>query len=458
MPLYNFPFNFTSLGFVRYDFRDLGGRSLETEHLKAWIPIASGEFEINARASIRDITNELQRMETSSFDASNFCEQALLYAYLGLDAPLECWNEKSLDCLNLAIDDVAAGFPLRKSLYGGLAGIGWMIQHAFSILSGDRGGVPTDGMEDDALSAIDAHLLDSLAVENSSGCEYDLIGGYVGIGVYWLERLPRKSAMLGIRQIVEALERIAEKTSEGIAWFTTPSMVPQRQPEAPVLGYYNLGVAHGVPGVIALLAQIATARLEKGLTDKACMLLTGAMEWLLAQQRPPQAVSRYSSWISVGQPSPDSRIAWCYGDLGIAGVLWFVAQRTKNLKWMWEARSLTDQCLPRQSEIVDSALCHGALGIAHIYNRIYHYTQDDLYRRAALDWSSRGMALREDGVGIGGYYYWTPGPHSEKSRDPSFLTGAIGIALALLSLIAPIEPRWDRRMLLSGLQLPASLA
>jgi hypothetical protein len=34
--------------------------------------------------------------------------------------------------------------------------------------------------------------------------------------------------------------------------------------------------------------------------------------------------------------------------------------------------------------------------------------------------------------------------------SPAFLDGAIGVALALLSAVAPIEPAWDRMLLLSS--------
>ena len=34
--------------------------------------------------------------------------------------------------------------------------------------------------------------------------------------------------------------------------------------------------------------------------------------------------------------------------------------------------------------------------------------------------------------------------------SPDFLDGAIGVALALLAALAPVEPLWDRLLLLSG--------
>ena len=47
---------------------------------------------------------------------------------------------------------------------------------------------------------------------------------------------------------------------------------------------------------------------------------------------------------------------------------------------------------------------------------------------------------------------WAPKEHGETSwaDDPGFLGGSAGIALALLAAATPVEPAWDRVLLLSA--------
>ena len=205
-----------------------------------------------------------------------------------------------------------------------------------------------------------------------------------------------------------------------------------------------------MPGVIHFLSEVIAARVD---TDRALSLLEGSVKWLLAQQRTADAVSRYDSFIAPGRQACDSRLGWCYGDLGIAAVLCQVARRMGRNDWREIGTALLDRCLEwpiEKARIYDASLCHGALGVAHVFNRAYQSTGDEKYKSAANTWYAGGMQLRQPEHSTAGFFAWAPDQSPQKQVDGSFLSGAIGAALALLSAVAPIEPRWDRLMLLSG--------
>src|SRR4029079_16935527 len=106
-----------------------------------------------------------------------------------------------------------------------------------------------EGEEDeDPIQEIDEALLAPLARSPWLG-EYDLIGGLAGLGVYALERLPRPAARTLLERVVDRLAELSEEMEEGAAWFTPPERLPEWQREIHTKGYYNLGVAHGLPGV-----------------------------------------------------------------------------------------------------------------------------------------------------------------------------------------------------------------
>jgi hypothetical protein len=82
---------------------------------------------------------------------------------------------------------------------------------------------------------------------------------------------------------------------------------------------------------------------------------------------------------------------------------------------------------------------------------MYQATGDQELGRAARFWFDRTLEMRQPGRGIGGFRaraatedgtrYW--------SNEEGILTGASGIALALLAATTSIGPGWDRMLLLS---------
>jgi len=375
-------------------------------------------------------------------------ENLLLYGYLAHAHPDTCWSGVAAKHLDAAIQ---RAYVLRDhieifhtALYGGSCGLGWTIEHLVPLSNTE----PDFAKSEQVASQIDALVIRKLQKGRWKG-KYDLIGGLVGYGVYFLERWPAESARLGIQLVVEQLAAAAERTGAGITWHTSPDLLPAWQRELAPRGYYNLGVAHGVPGVIQFLNEVAAT----GIDYRALDLLQDAVRWLVAQQRPRGSLSRFSSWIATGDSS-DSRLAWCYGDLGIAAVLLQVARREGRRDWQGFAYDLLDHCLewnPERSGVKDAGLCHGAAGVAHIFNRIFQSEHDRRFGEASIGWFERTLAMRQTARGIGGFLQYTrperSGPALWES-SPAFLDGAIGIALALLAATTPVEPNWDRLLLL----------
>jgi hypothetical protein len=223
-------------------------------------------------------------------------------------------------------------------------------------------------------------------------------------------------------------------------------------------------MAHGIPGVIALLgealapdiadiADIARARVRP--------LLTEAVRWLLKHRQPESAGAAFPSWLPTGriEPPGPSRLAWCYGDLGVAVALLGAARRAGEPAWEAAALDIARRAAQRPRErsgIVDAGLCHGAAGLGHLFNRLWQATGEPLFADSARSWLRHTLSLRKDGQGLAGYLSYNPSPDWLStgdwslgwSPDASFLTGVPGIALALLGAVSPIAPDWDRLLLI----------
>ena len=188
-------------------------------------------------------------------------------------------------------------------------------------------------------------------------------------------------------RVVETLARRAELTREGMAWRKPQTMqrpdIVQEFPD----GQYNLGLSHGIPGVIALLARLCA--LEVPAPD-ARKLLDGAVTFLLSQKRPKRG-SVYPWAVHPDErPVPKgSRVAWCYGDLGIAAALMSAASLCEREDWFEESLALARGAASRRMDdagVIDAMLCHGAAGNAHLFNRLYQASGDPALREAALYW------------------------------------------------------------------------
>ncbi len=338
---------------------------------------------------------------------------------------------------------VAANFVMGPSLLGGFAGVAW------SLLQLDRWEVVA--CDEGTYQPMDTVILEFLD-RQPWPWHIDLINGLAGIAVYALDRWPHPFAREALGRVVLALESCATETEEGIGWFTSPRLLqPETLIHAPK-GCYNVGMAHGTPGVIAALSGILPTGVE---TERCRRLLEGAVRWLLAQQLPDSG--NFPNMAGPEVRVKPARVAWCYGAPGIASALWQAstalgdpALRERALSVLaWAAAQS-----PEASGVVDAPICHGASGLAHIFNRFHQATGDPQFGDAARQWFGRIPDYRVEGVGVVGFAARHSNPEAPElwMTEPGLLAGAAGIGAALAAAVSTEPPVWDRLFLLgSGL-------
>jgi lantibiotic biosynthesis protein len=408
-----------------------------------WRPILDGDLAERARTTVHQIVDGLpspSSPEVSDVSLSGgSAGLSILCAYLsraGLDG-----DENAAQFLSHAVNYVSSE-PMGPSLYGGFTGIAWAVAHLNEQLL-DPDEDPNEAIDE----AIQAYL-DQSPWEG----DYDLIMGLVGIGVYAFERLPRASAVNCLERVVDRLDETAERSANGVSWLTRPELLPEWQRALCPSGYYNLGLAHGVPGVIAFLGEVCAAGVA---LQKARPLLDAAVATLLRQRLTSGTHSSFSSWVGPGIEQDDCRLAWCYGDAGVAAALLVAARCVDESEWEREAVAIARRAGKRKPEsagVKDAGLCHGAAGLAHIFNRFFQATGDESFLQAARYWFESTLELRRAGGGIAGFSAYR-GPYYGKKEywqdEIGILEGVAGIALALLAATTAIEPEWDRMLLVS---------
>lgn len=289
------------------------------------------------------------------------------------------------------------------SLFGGAARIGWTLSHLAD-------GLAVEMVCDSIDRALTPQLLEAH--------QYDLISGLVGLGVYALERGPAGLPVL--ERILDALRATAVARHGGLAWKEDP---------------WNLGIAHGVAGVIAMSARACAAG-ARGARD----LLDGAATYLAAAATPPYPPREGESALGL--------VRWCYGDLGIATALlgagiWADDDelRTRGLELGLRSAGLDLDHVG----VLDATLCHGSAGNAHIFNRMAQATGEPAFADAARAWLERTLAIRTTAPIAGFAHRLETG---EQEPAGSLIFGAPGVALILHAAISDQEPSWDRLFLM----------
>ncbi|WP_198539070.1 lanthionine synthetase C family protein [Streptomyces graminilatus] len=209
--------------------------------------------------------------------------------------------------------------------------------------------------------------------------EFDLFYGLTGLGSYLLCRDPHGETL---REVLTYLVRITwplEGDAEQLpGWWTEFDPSGSLSQDFPG-GHGNLGMAHGVSGILSLLAisarrgtvvdgQIAAMqRICTHLDDHRQDTGTGVWwpQWVTLGEHRTQ---------TVAQKGP-ARPSWCYGTPGLVSAQRLAALTLGDTARQHMAEQALLSCLadPAQlARIRDAGICHGAAGLLHTARRIAH--------------------------------------------------------------------------------------
>lgn len=220
-------------------------------------------------------------------------------------------------------------------------------------------------------------------------------------------------------------------------------------------GTFDLGMAHGISGPLALLA---IAELNGFSTSGAPEALNRMADWLLLwQQRDaagifwPASITEQEqiSGALMNEPSPNH--SWCWGSPGIARALYLAGAASGNSRYMKCAMDAFRATLVRvesNANLVDPGLCHGWGGLLRIAQAMVEDTGDAVIADRLGSLAYR-VAKSFDVESPFGFYFLTS---SYLARDRAgFLGGAAGAALALQGFSggSPSRTKWDSALLIS---------
>lgn len=401
-----------------------------------WQPVLTGPLRdaalAQAAALIRSLDPPRATDQRSACLSAGAAGLAVCHAF----APQECRDgsarERASGCLDSAIE-VLASRPFSMSLYSGFTGIAWAADLVDRLLPGDA---------DDRNDDIDLALAQAVRHYPPDG-PYELIEGLTGLGAYALARWPRPAAAEILAGVVAGLAGRARTDADGVYWWTPGASLVGPRRELYPAGGVDMGVAHGMAGVLPLLARACSL----GIAEPAVRpLLDGAVRWLTAHLTDSPAGPTTTSFIAAGTAPDPARSAWCYGDPGVATALLLAARDLAEPGWHQLGADLAFRAArrpPGQTGVSEAGICHGAAGLAHLFGRMYQLTGEPELAAAAVSWTERTLAMCAQSTDTGS------GPVAPAWNGAGLLEGAAGIALALLAGCLPAEPAWDQMLLVS---------
>lgn len=370
--------------------------------------------------------------------------RALFLLYYYKLSGREAYLDKAIELMDDLLVNITQ-FDCDPSFAGGLAGVGWLLQHA----------VDNNFLDADVqllLGKMDTALYQWMMTEIQRG-NYDYLYGATGVALYFL----RKAAVdeqytMGLGNFVSTLEAQAIAEQEMIKW--KAFMLHEGMYGPNVCGdTYNLGLSHGIPSIIAFLVR---AGRQPSLTAQCSRLIEKSCRFLQHHMRPPETYGSYFGYLvnADGEQTPASRLAWCYGDLGVCTTLWQAGEALQQENIKAAALEIARYNAPKRdlaaAYVQDACFCHGTSGIAHIYHKMYRHTGEPLFSEAAGFWYEQTLAMATFEDGLAGYktFVGTDSADGEWHNVPGLLEGVSGIGLSLISAVAGFEPAWDEALLL----------
>jgi lantibiotic modifying enzyme len=403
------------------------------------------DHKAKVESMLEQISDELDRFVTNDTNIGllgGYTGCALFYAYYyqitSRDEHLDKVHEIMGKCLEALSEEVLDG-----SHCSGIAGIAWCIQHLIKM-----GFIEEEDMID-AFGDIDSVVGDFMEMELSAG-RNDFLHQGVGTALYFLERCPDATAIRYLENLVIHLKDTAVILPGGISWKDQFSISSQEQVDRDL---FNLGLAHGVPAIIAVLARIY----EKGIAvDMVRPLIEDSVKWLLATEKKDgeNGQSLYPVLVDAANEvvnNAHSRLGWCYGDLGIATMLWGTGERLQRDDYKAAAHHIFSNIAQhrdvKNGAVHDACICHGSAGIAHIMQQAAIATGDPVLNESAIHWLQTTLQMNTWEDGPAGFKFYH---HPAYASSHNVLEGIAGIGLALIGFLdSSVKPDWENSLLIA---------
>ncbi len=326
----------------------------------------------------------------------------------------------------------------RTTFCSGLAGFGWLLMHlnGNNIIDMDA-----DHYLDDLDQILEFELHKMLQFKN-----FDILHGAMGVGLYFIKRNKPDN----VKKIIDALTADKQVMNHGIAWSRFDSYTTKED-------IYDFGLAHGMAGTLYFLGKCYTAGIDRVQCKE---LIDGSVLFFMnnINKQSDTSGSFYPGMIPVKKYNKEpesmrfSRLAWCYGDLGILHTLLLISDWTADKSLQEKVLNMLLKVAVRKSIpetlVKDAGFCHGAAGNCYVFKNIYRLTGNEVFSATADYWLEQTLNFKQnEPSSVCGYLFhkgesgWHP--------ETGVLSGLGGVGIVLADHNFSINHNWNECLFLS---------
>lgn len=284
------------------------------------------------------------------------------------------------------------------------------------------------------LGEIDEYLESSLDVMLRYN-NHDFLHGFIGLGFYWIKRY-QSSGQIAISPLVKIIEHLQAKRIKHDG-----NCIKWPIPESRLSKKYNISLSHGYSSTIILLCRmLEIPELRHSYGHEIEMLISGAVNFILCNRLDKD---RFGCWFASSslecEQAHRSRLAWCYGDLGVSIALYYAGQALNDETLVGLSCEVLEYAGMyrrnlEQNYVNDACLCHGAAGIGLIFREMSQIIPSQILANSADYW--RRIVINQVIEKRDGFSYSFYDAKSRSYQDKtSLLEGTVGVALYLLNEI-----------------------
>ncbi len=294
---------------------------------------------------------------------------------------------------------------------------------------------------------VDEYLYSYLKFEIDNN-HYDFLHGALGIAYCFLTRTHHNSYTNKV--ISETLlflqsNLILDETKRTSKWISKNT---KNEDE------YNISLSHGMSSIVVFLLKMYQ-QAECYVKDGLKLMIENTVGYILMQEIDHNKYGSFFPYVAIesSKSISKSRLAWCYGDLGIATTLFQAGYILDRQDWIEKSLEILQFAASwrrdlKDNMVFDACFCHGTSGIGHIFYRMWCNTRIPEFKEAADYWFAETLKMARFEDGLEGFKIWNTLTHSY-DNSYGLLEGVAGIGLALISYANETEPTWDECLLLS---------
>ena len=366
--------------------------------------------------------------------ASTVLLQSMLFLAWG-DVRLKLQAEENLEFI---VNKIENGNGFLPTHCNGISGLGWLFLflNEVKVLHLD-----VDTFLEDLDQILEIELKKMLRSN-----EFDLLHGAMGIAVYFL----RRNRLDLVSDVVYKLRENAQIFEDETKWIRYDRYILFED-------IYDFGLAHGNAGILYFLTKC----LKNNVVPEVCKhLIRGSLNFFKNNVQDPAIAGSFfpssvkvSEYIFKSPANTRSRLAWCYGDLGILYTSLSAATALHDNEMIsFTSDLLAKSALRREKSdtgLSDGGFCHGTSGVGYMFLNLFKSTGRPIFKETADFWLQETLNMADENVKNRHGYLFNMGESGLQSVA-GLLTGVGGLALFLLSAIKDdIPSSWDECFFLS---------